>query len=72
LLYTNWDAIITTLVSFQPTNFCNPMYNALYHNEAHGSGDVVDNEQNQLLSENQRPTPRYAEDATLLENATFA
>ena len=48
------------------------MYNALYHNEAHGSGDAVDNEQNQLLTENQRPTPRYAEDATLLENATFA
>ena len=61
------------MLSFQPTNFCNPMYNALYHNEAHGAdgGDTVDNEQNQLLSEKQKAGPRYAEDAKLLENATL-
>ena len=49
------------------------MYNALYHNEAHGAdgGDTVDNEQNQLLGEKQKAAPRYAEDAKLLDNATL-
>ena len=49
------------------------MYNALYHNEAHGAdgGDTVDNEQNQLLSKEQKAAPQYAEDAKLLKNATL-